>query len=207
MRSVAIENEWVFPPSERDEVQKFRRSLFVPSNSYSSLDDSNPDSKSEEDEFINRATLEALEPWMAEQARGLENEILEKVADAMDFNVTTHRRDLFQFKRGKKTVTLFRNKSTVQLQPHDQRFGSVKRSSLKSLTVFLEAVVRLTSQPGLISLFSESRKRKAKNAGNDGIEIPRRVTWAEREKRMSTKEAELSLSDDERPSTRVAKED
>ena len=145
--------------------------------------------------------------WMAEQARGLENEILEKVADAMDFNVTTHRRDLFQFKRGKKTVTLFRNKSTVQLQPHDQRFGSVKRSSLKSLTVFLEAVVRLTSQPGLISLFSESRKRKARNAGNDSNEIPRRVTWAEREKRMSTKEAELSLSDDERPSTRVAKED
>ena len=200
------EDEWFSPPSERDEVKKSRRSLFVPSDSYSSLDDSNPDSKSEDD-FIDRATLEALEPWMAEQAGGLENEVLEKVADAMDFNVTTYRHDVVRFRRGNKTVSLWRNKSTVQLQPHDQRFGSVKRSSLKSLTVFLEAVVRMTTQPGLISLFSESRKRKAKNASNEGAVIPRKVTWAEREKRLSTKEEEQSSSDDDRPSSRAAKED
>ena len=104
-------------------------------------------------------------------------------------------------------MSLWRGKSTVQLQPHDQRFGSVKRSSLKSLTVFLEAVVRMTTQPGLISLFSESRKRKAKNASNEGAVIPRKVTWAEREKRLSTKEEEQSSSDDDRPSSRAAKED
>ena len=136
-----------------------------------------------------------------------ENEILEKVADAMDFNVTTHRADVVRFRRGNRTVSLWRGKSTVQLQPHDQRFGRIKRSSLKSLTVFLEAVVRMTTQPGLISLFSESRKRKAKNASNEGVEIPRRVTWAEREKRLSTKEEEQSSSEDERPSSRAAKED
>ena len=46
------------------------------------------------------------------------------------------------------------------LQPQDSRFGSIKRCTLKNFTVFLNAIVRLTTHPGLVSLFTDPKKRK-----------------------------------------------
>ena len=48
MKNIKVEDEeWRSPASERDKVYKFKRSLFIPNDSYSSLDDSNPEDKSE----------------------------------------------------------------------------------------------------------------------------------------------------------------
>ena len=63
----------------------------------------------------------------------------------MDFVVLTHRDDLIQFKRDRKTVTVYRSNSTVMMQPTDKKMGSIKRCTLKVFTVFLERVINLTS--------------------------------------------------------------
>ena len=46
----------------------------------------------------------------------------------------------------------------------------------------MEAVVRLTTNPGLVSLFTEPVKRK--QGEKEKVEIPRRLTWEEREREV-----------------------
>ena len=91
----------------------------------------------------------------------------------MNFTFFTHREDLVQFKRGGKTVTLYHTMSRLQL--HDLRFGSIL-----DVPVFLEAVVRMTTHLGLVSIFAEPRKRTKE--GKEEGEIPRKVIWVEKEK-------------------------
>ena len=46
----------------------------------------------------------------------------------------------------------------------------------------MEAVVRLMTNPGLVSLFTEPVNRK--QGEKEKVEIPRRLTWAEREREL-----------------------
>ena len=77
---------------------------------------------------------------------------------ALNFIPIMQREDFAQFKKGGITVTLYRSNSPEMLQPHDTRFGSIKRCTLKNFTVFLEAVIRMTPHSGLVSIFAETRK-------------------------------------------------
>ena len=65
----------------------------------------------------------------------------------------------------------------------------------------MEAVVRLTTNPGLVSLFTEPVKRK-QGEKEKKIEIPRRLTWEEREREIKDEE-----SSNDRPSKRARSEE
>ena len=89
---------------------------------------------------------------MPYQANSIEDSIHHQVAEAMGFWLTFPKSNLIHYKRDgresggrivTRTVTVFRTNSTVMLQPYNVELQSVKRASLKNLTVFLEAVVRL----------------------------------------------------------------
>ena len=107
--------------------------MFAPDDDYLSLEDSNPEDKAEPEDYIDRAAIEALEPFMQEQAGKFEDDVLEKIGDAFDFtsNFTVHNKAIY--KRGDKTVTFHQSNSTVMLQPHDSRFGSICRCTLKNM--------------------------------------------------------------------------
>ena len=68
----------------------------------------------------------------------MNDEILEKIGDAFDFIVIFNVYNKAIFKKGGKTVSLYRFNSTVMLQPHDSRFGSIRRYTLKNFSVFLK---------------------------------------------------------------------
>ena len=61
----------------------------------------------------------------------------------------------------------------------------------------MEAVVRLTTNPGLVSLFTEPVKRK-QGEKEKKIEIPRRLTWEEREREVHDEDSSY-----DRPSKRA----
>ena len=65
----------------------------------------------------------------------------------------------------------------------------------------MEAVVRLTTNPGLVSLFTEPKKRK-QGEKEKKIEIPRALTWEEREREVKDEE-----SSSDRPSKRARSEE
>ena len=65
----------------------------------------------------------------------------------------------------------------------------------------MEAVVRLTTNPGLVSLFTEPIKRK-QGEKEKKIEIPRTLTWEEREREVKDEE-----SSNDRPSKRARSEE
>ena len=65
----------------------------------------------------------------------------------------------------------------------------------------MEAVVRLTTNPGLVSLFTEPIKRK-QGEKEKKIEIPRTLTWEEREREVKDEE-----SSNDRPSRRARSEE
>ena len=65
----------------------------------------------------------------------------------------------------------------------------------------MEAVVRLTTNPGLVSLFTEPKKRK-QGEKEKKIEIPRTLTWEEREREVKDEE-----SSNNRPSKRARSEE
>ena len=180
--------EWTSPASEREEfstsrrvvlvrdereIYNFKRNLFAPDDDYLSSEDSNQD-KADPEDFIDRKAIEELEGFMDKQAGEFEDDLLKKIGEAFDFSSNFSVDNKAIYKRGNKTVTLHRTNSTVMLQPHDSRFGSICRCTLKNMCVFMEAVVRLTTNPGLVSLFTEPVKRK--QGEKEKVEIPRRLT-------------------------------
>ena len=92
--------EWISPPSEREEfstsrrvvlvsnereVYKFKRELFAPDDDYQSSDDSNQEREKDPEEFIDRKAIEELEGFMDVQAGEFEDDLLERIGDAFDF--------------------------------------------------------------------------------------------------------------------------
>ena len=216
VKDMKIEKEeWTSPASEREEfstsrrvvlvsnereIYNLKRNLFAPDDDYLSSEESNHEKEANPEDYIDRKALEELEGFMDEQAGEFEDDLLEKIGDAFDFasNFSVHNKAIY--KRGDKTVTFHRTNSTVMLQPHDSRFGSIRQCTLKNMCVFMEAVVRLTTNPGLVSLFTEPVKRK--QGEKEKVEIPRRLTWAEREREVG----EDDCSHD-RPSKRARDEE
>ena len=77
---------------------------------------------------------------------------------------------------------------------------------MKNLTVFLEAIIRMTTHPGLVSIFAEPRKRKF---DRDEV-IPRRVVWGEKEKKEKgecSRSSESTSPEPDRPSKKAEKEE
>ena len=198
VKDMKIEKEeWTSPASEREEfstsrrvvlvrdereIYNFKRNLFAPDDDYLSSEESIQEKEANPEDFIDRKAIEELEGFMDEQAGEFEDDLLEKIGVAFDFasNFSVHNKAIY--KRGDKTVTLHRSNSTVMLQPHDSRFGSIRQCTLKNMCVFMEAVVRLMTNPGLVSLFTEPVNRK--QGEKEKVEIPRRLTWAEREREL-----------------------
>ena len=205
-----------------DKMEERIQREFVPVPGYSRKDDTpaqEPDNeyRDEADSVIDREALEEFESSMQRQVGHLTNEELERVAWAMDFVVLTHRDDLIQFKRDRKTVTVYRSNSTVMMQPTDKKMGSIKRCTLKVFTVFLERVINLTSS-GRRSYFeweepttTSKRKRDVEPEKEKPAKKHKRIVWTDSDEEGSPKESRqhsLKRSDRARaPTPEIRKED